>query len=125
MAQYYIPLVGTPQIGDSGGGGGGGGGALVVTVTYDEQTDTEIMDKTWAEIFAALSAGQPASVVNAGEGYAVSYPLVCAYQDPHTSEYAVYYLGNEIPASMDISNMYFAKFTTSSADGYPHTGSVD
>lgn len=121
MAKYYIPLVGTPQIGDSGGGGG----VLVVNVTYDEQTDTEIMDKTWAEIFAALSVGQPASVVNVGESYAFSYPLVCAYQDPNTSEYVVYYLGNELPTSTDISNMYFAKFTTSSADGYPHTGSGD
>lgn len=34
MAGYYIPLVGTPQIGDSGGGGGGGGGWKTIPVKF-------------------------------------------------------------------------------------------
>jgi len=78
MAGYYIPLVGTPQIGDSGGGGGGlpavtaadngdvltvvngawdkaapsGGGVLVVNADADG-----ILDKTWQEIYDAMLSG--------------------------------------------------------------------
>lgn len=74
MAGYYIPLVGTPQIGDSGGGGGGGG-VLVV-----HNTDGTL-DKTWQEIydagFSTLRTGQDqyiqlAAVIDDGD-YIVSY----------------------------------------------------
>ena len=37
----------------SGGGGGSGGGVLVVHSIYDEQTETEALDKTWQEIHDA------------------------------------------------------------------------
>lgn len=78
MAGYYIPLVGTPQIGEGGGGGGSdlpavtaadngdvltvvngawdkaapsGGGVLVV-----HNTDGTL-DKTWQEIYDAMISG--------------------------------------------------------------------
>jgi hypothetical protein len=58
MAGYYIPLVGTPQIGDSGGGGGGGtGGGLLVNVIHDEVAGTFTCDKTAGEMAAVLEAG--------------------------------------------------------------------
>ena len=44
-------------------GGGGGGGVLVV----HEDLDTGYLDKTWQEIFNALSAGVPAFLAYAGE----------------------------------------------------------
>lgn len=78
MANYYIPLVATPQIGEGGGGGGsglpavtaadngdvltvvngawdkaassGGGGVLVVNVTDGT------CDKTWQEIHDAFAS---------------------------------------------------------------------
>lgn len=102
MAGYYIPLVGTPQIGEGGGGGGSdlpavtaadngdvltvvngawdkaapsGGGVLVV---HDANGT---LDKTWQEIydagFSTLRTGQDqyiqlAAVIDDGD-YIVSY----------------------------------------------------
>lgn len=57
MAGYYIPLVGTPQIGDSGGGGGGGGGAGGMLVNVTRQGDDLVCDKTAGEIMAVVEAG--------------------------------------------------------------------
>lgn len=39
-------------------GGGSGGGALYVTFSYDSENDSYSADKTYAEIAAALDAGQ-------------------------------------------------------------------
>ena len=87
MAQYYIPLVGTPQIGGSGGGGSnlpavtsadngdvltvvngawdkaapsGGGGVLVV---HDANGT---LDKTWQEIHDAMLSGGAVYVSQSG-----------------------------------------------------------
>lgn len=53
MANFYIPLVASPPIGDNSGGGGSGGGALVVNLTVDEQTEKHTCDKTAGEMYAA------------------------------------------------------------------------
>lgn len=54
MAGYFIPLVATPQIGNSGGGGGGGSGVFVATYNVDSENTC---DKTYAEVAAAVSSG--------------------------------------------------------------------
>ena len=41
----------------SGHGGGSGGGVWWVTMTYDDETDTWIADKSFSEIVAAVQAG--------------------------------------------------------------------
>ena len=99
MAGYYIPLVGTPQIGDSGGGGGG----LLVNVTT--QDEVSVCDKTAGEIMAVIEAGGSVvfkSVTIDGHGY---YPLTLA--------------------SIESSGYYFSgntNFVATSANDYPTSG---
>jgi hypothetical protein len=96
MAGYYIPLVGTPQIGDSGGGGGGGG----VLVVHD--TDGTL-DKTWQEIHDAMLSGGAVYVYSNG---GIS---VFVFAGSNGSQYHV------DTASGD-------EFYTSTTDGYPQMG---
>ena len=101
MAGYYIPLVGTPQIGDSGGGGGGAGG-LLVNVTHDEATETDTCDKT---------AGEMAAVIEAGGSIVFKYSIIDGHDYyPLTS------------ASIESSGYYFSgitNFEATSANDYP------
>lgn len=53
MAGYYIPLVGTPQISDSGGGGGGGGSAYFII----HESNELMLDKTFKQIKDAWDSG--------------------------------------------------------------------
>lgn len=129
MAGYYIPLVGTPQIGDSGGGGSGlpavtaadngdvltvvngawdkatpsGGGVLVVNV------NNGALDKTWQEIHDAGFA------VTFGDGISGGY-MICVAIYAEEGEYGVSFwtFGASEPML----------FVASSATGYPQIGIV-
>lgn len=57
MAQYYIPLVGTPQIGGSSGGGSGGDNLMFVYVYYDDEASKYVSTKTFSEIDAFYNGG--------------------------------------------------------------------
>jgi len=87
MAGYYIPLVGTPQIGDSGGGGSGlpavtaadnGDVLTVVNGAWDKAAPSGggvlavhdvdgTLDKTWQEIADAVATTGAAIVYGTGE----------------------------------------------------------
>ena len=97
MAGYYIPLVGTPQIGDSGGGGGGGG-VLVVNV------NDGALDKTWQEIHDAGFA------VTFGDGIDSGY-MICVSIYAEEGEYGVSFWAVGLSEPMS--------FVASSATGYP------
>lgn len=128
MAGYYIPLVGTPQIGEGGGGGGSdlpavtaadngdvltvvngawgkaapsGGGVLVVNV------NNGALDKTWQEIHDSGFA------VTFGDGINSNY-MICVSIYAEEGEYGVSFwtFGLSEP-------MYFV---ASSANGYPTAG---
>lgn len=108
MAGYYIPLVGTPQIGDSGGGGGGGGaGGLLVNVT--QQGNNQICDKTAGEMVAVIEAG--GSVV---------------FKIEDEGDYLYVPLGRAAIAS---DGYYFfaagIQYTAASADDYPIANGSD
>lgn len=102
MAQYYIPLVGTPQIGNGGGSDlpavtsedngdvltvvngawdkaapSGGGGALVVPTYTTEDNETYTCDMTFAEVMAAVEAGTCRhAIIDASVGYLSIVPLM-------------------------------------------------
>lgn len=57
-----------------GGSGGGGGGGENLVVHMD--ADTFTLDKTWQEIFTAVSTGIPASVSSAVDAVAELCPIV-------------------------------------------------
>ena len=106
MAGYYIPLVGTPQIGDSGGGGGGGGGSSNVLVVTD---NAGTLDKTWQEIHDAVEAGQVVVFQQALDNALTLYGFAGIEAD--TGYYAVYLY--------NFGNSTKASYVTNSASGYP------
>lgn len=80
----------------SGGGGGGGSGVLVVHETYDEQTDTVILDKTAGEIISAAQSGK--IVVSlyvddlvSGDGITTEYLTKCEFTDTYSFYFVVAY----------------------------------
>jgi hypothetical protein len=86
--------------------GGGGGGALVVTVTYDEGTQTYTCDKTAQEIYDASKAG---AVVFDIDYYTVT--LLTAYCEEDYGGKFYLYDGYELEG--------FVTFTAASASDYP------
>ena len=107
MAGYYIPLVGTPQIGDSGGGGGSGGGGLLVIVT--QQGEAQVCDKTAGEMAAVIEAGGSVVFKIEDEGSYLYVPLGRA-------------------AIASVGYYFFAagmQFTADSADDYPIANGSD
>lgn len=133
MPQYYVPLVATPQNNSGGGGGsdlpavsaadngdvltvvngawdkaapGGGGGVLVVRGNPDNLTT---LDKTYNEIFTALSAGTPVMYHESGEDYTQMMWVVYVGEDDGT--YSVYI--------WDTYNSTAIQYIAASADGYP------
>lgn len=111
MAQYYIPLVATPQIGGSGGGSGGGG-VLVVNVT--ETDDAYVCDKTAGEIYAACPG---AMFVRNSNGGMKTVEFVGNYGRSEEGEYAgahafvTYWFAN--------GSVLYNEYETASAEEYP------
>lgn len=97
MAQYYIPLVATPQIGGSGGGSSGGG-VLVVT------SDGTVLDKTWQEIHDAMPA-----VWVTNETGTLFNPVVTAFGGE----------GNYGVGVWNYQQQAVSMYVAESADGYP------
>lgn len=66
------------------GSGPSGGGALLVNGTYDEQSDTTVLDKTAAEIWAAAQSGI-VLVKEVNDVETVISPLLSAYSSENGS----------------------------------------
>lgn len=84
------------------GGGSGGGGVLVVNMTADQQARTVTLDKTWQEIYDAITGGKSviAKHVN-GDAISVFSPLlISSNQDESFGAF-----------------FYKYNFTSSTADG--------
>ena len=81
---------------NSGGGGGGGGdtGVLMITATKNE-SDNMVLDKTYAEILAAVSAGTLCVVVTAsgtpgsGNSYSIKHDPVSSIGDNGDAFYVI------------------------------------
>ena len=84
--------------------GGGGGGAFVITAT--EEDDVTTLDKTWQEIFDAVSDGQIAVIDFIGEATAFRAFVTAVEED---GSYYVTALGGD-------HNLIY---TAETADGYP------
>lgn len=98
---WYKEIV--DAIGSGGGGGGTGGGVLIV-----HESDSAF-DKTWQEIFDALSAGQIVISLTLAEDEATMAVL-----------YAAYKLGSKYCVDMySYSAESSFVYKTLSADGYP------
>ena len=71
---------------DISGGGGGGGGVLSVTAAFDENENTVVLDKTYAEIETALSSGIVTITLDAMEAweyFSLSHVVDTRYQNSH------------------------------------------
>lgn len=114
MANFYIPLVASPPIGDNsgGGGGGGGGGALVVGIYRSQDTGNLTCEKTAAEMWAGVSNGGLILFFDNGDGTGMSYSVVYAeYNNIPTASYRfiVY----------EPSAYQYIEYTASADDAYP------
>lgn len=66
-------------------GGGSGGGRFIVTLSYDEGTETWSADKTIAECVAAWNAGQTLFAYNSS--LAIYIPMSCYYSEETYMEF--------------------------------------
>jgi len=114
MAQYYIPIVGTPQIGDSGGGSGGGSSAYVVNIIEDEATGHYTCDKTAAEIFDAVQT-TPVIFSEASGGFGRILNVVTSF---HGMDEYSFICVTPSPTGMDAW-----VFSASTGSDYPTDGS--
>ena len=94
------------QIG--GGGGGGDTGVFVIPATFDEDTYTTTLGKTWNEINTAIAQGN-ICIISGQSDNGSSFNLV--YQTYREE-------GNPFEVQVsDFVNIF--TFTTDSGDGYP------
>ena len=101
-----------------GGGSSGGGGALSVKGSWDEDTPTLFkLDKTWQEIFDAVSGGTPVWIYSqdSPEGYIVYY-LTDVWVS--NNNYCVMIARYEVEADGTLSGFGY-EMKTHNANGYP------
>lgn len=92
-ARGYLGLAGA----DQNGGNGGGGGLVVREKSYDETRDITTYDKTWQEVYDAISAGALVIMENSTPyGSALVY---CTFVGMDDGAYAVAF--NMIASSSD------------------------
>lgn len=87
--------------------GGGGGGAFIANLNMETQS----LDKTWNEIKAAFTNGQPSYVVSKVGEVDAMYPIVEC--NNNATAYTVRFL------ILDTSSVDYVPFSTSDPDGYP------
>lgn len=90
----------------------GGGGVFVVHTTFDDSEYSYTTDKTWTEIFTALSSGTPGLLLMSEDptNMIISVPII--YVQKNTNEFYVDVLN---AVNTDGINLRFA---AESADGY-------
>lgn len=116
----FAPDITDPQDGDTlvynatqqkwVNGAGSSGGGLVVGGTYDFETSTATMNKTWKEIYDAMCAGRQATWSVTFEVDDNVFPIVETIHEVTKNEVGFY----------AVSTPSFS-FTTSDEDGYPST----
>lgn len=99
------------KVGAKSGGGGSGGGVLVVHVSWESEVGT--LDKTWQEIYTALSNDQTVLIKSVGENL-VAFDYVVAAQ--LSGDYKVYSM--TIGGFPSIACVAY-QWTTNTATGYP------
>lgn len=84
-----------------------GGGAFIANLN----TETQSLDKTWNEIKAAFTNGQPSYVASKVGGFGAMYPIVLCIEE--TNLYKIDILVSESSAVSAI------RLSTNDPDGYP------
>ena len=73
----------------SSGSGGGGAQPYIVNMIFDEETEKNYLDKSAADIMAAMQ-GRLVLVQSIDEGYACVWPIVNAWMDDTDNAFTVY-----------------------------------
>lgn len=85
----------------------GDGGAFIANM----DTETHTLDKTWNEIKAAFTNGQPSYVVSKDGEVDGMYPIVECINQPNLYKIEILII--------DTSSVDFVTFSTSDPNGYP------
>ena len=128
MANFYIPLVASPPIGDNSGGGGSGGGAFVVHATWGDTPETEdtcTLDKTWNEINTAAQT-MPVYIVGVSDAGAGDECFLYLFGGTSVDQSISGNTYKIIAFAVYEGTVTDYTFSTDSADGYPaYDGSGD
>lgn len=91
---------------------GGAGGVLVTTASFDETTQTVSLDKTWQEIYDAISSGMIGVVRE-------TFPSeVTSYSDTLIASVLYSDQGEDYEVMLNSMNQQIV-YKTATADGYP------
>lgn len=82
------------------------GGALVIGINYDEQAEIQSLNKTWQEIYNAMSSGRGAIIVN--EVDEMAWIVVNIFVNTEAT-----------PPIYALTDSYDTGYQADSADGYP------
>lgn len=92
------------------------GGALIVNASYDDQTGTETLDKTYTEIKAAIDAGTPVTILSQDTAATfVNFVSQCSTDDKVPPEHYQVYVFSATALANGDSPVFI--FSSTTADG--------